>query len=161
QLRRKLQDPSTDLKEARQLYESFCKSYPNETDDAVDLMWQTLLNLRARDPGQAIEVGKYLTQLPSPLDRLSGISHPYLSDVVAVLGQPDEPKLDQFAISPDCKTVAGSRADGTIDIWEVATGKKSYSLGKHKQAVLAMAFSPNNSKLLVTSSFDKTIRIWN
>jgi len=98
--------------------------------------------------------------LPSPLDRLAEFQHPEYGKIVAQLGHLGEPKLEQFAVSPDCKLVAGSRDNGTIDLWDGATGKKLFSPGAHK-AVIAMAFSPSNAKLLVTSSSDKTIKLWN
>ena len=49
-LRRKLLDPDTDLKVAWPLYQSFTARQPPppETEQAVDLMWQYLIDLRAR-----------------------------------------------------------------------------------------------------------------
>jgi len=56
--------------------------------------------------------------------------------------------------------VAGIRENGTIELWKGATGEKLFSPGVHK-AIIGMAFSPSNANLLVTSSHDKTIKLWN
>ena len=159
-LRRKLEDPSTDLKEAWSLHANFCARYP-DTQKADDLMWRYLLALRASDPGRHARVVHYeLTKLPSPLDQLPEIKNPYYSDVVAVLRKPDEPKIHQLAVSADCKRVAGSRADGTIDVWDAATGAKLFSLPGEGKYATAMAFSPHDENMLVMAANDSTVTVW-
>jgi WD40 repeat protein len=45
-------------------------------------------------------------------------------------------------------------------IWDAATGKVLHTLRGHRNAVVALAFSPNGD-LLVTASWDHTARVWN
>src|SRR5262249_48796536 len=134
--------------------------YPG-TQEADDLMRQYLLDLRARDPKRhAREAGIELTKLPSPLDRLPEIKNQYFSDLVAELRKPDEPKVHQIAVSPDCKRVAGSRSNDTIDVWDAATGAKSLSVPGEGKYVSALAFSPHDPNVLVTAADDSTVTVW-
>src|SRR5262249_15387269 len=158
-LRRKLQDPRTDLQEAWSLHDNYCERYP-DPQKADDLMRQYLLDLRARDPrSHAQTAGLELMKLPSPLDRLPEIKHLYFPDLVAELGQPAEPRISQLAVSADCKRLALARANGAIDLWEAATGTKSFSLAGNKP-IVAMAFSPHDGNLLATIADDSTVTVW-
>jgi serine/threonine-protein kinase len=158
-LRRKLQDPRTDLTEAWSLHDNYCAHYP-DPQKADDLMRQYLLDLRARDPRSHTQTaGLELMKLPSPLDRLSAFKNQYFSDLVAEFGQPAEPRIIQLAISADCKRLALARASGAIDLWEASTGTKSFSLAGNKP-IVAMAFSPHDGNLLATIADDSTVTVW-
>src|SRR6266436_2389381 len=63
------------------------------------------------------------------------------------------------AVSPDGKWMATSGDDGSIKLWNPATGKSVGKLSGHKRAVNGLNFSPDSSKL-VSGSADKTIRVW-
>jgi WD40 repeat protein len=64
-----------------------------------------------------------------------------------------------IAFSPDGKTVA-SAAGREVILWEVATGKKLYTLpAEHRDAVTALRFTPQCT--LVTVCRDKAVRTWN
>jgi WD40 repeat protein len=73
------------------------------------------------------------------------------------------------AFSPDGRSIASCSYDRSIKIWDVTKipdfSKKSgiclclYTLTGHQQPVSAIAFSPDGQQL-VSSSFDKTIKLW-
>jgi len=64
-----------------------------------------------------------------------------------------------LSVSPDGKWLATSGDDGSIRLWNPATGKSVRKLSEHKSAVNALSFSPDSSKL-VSGSADRTIRVW-
>lgn len=64
------------------------------------------------------------------------------------------------AYSPDGKTLASSgSSDGTIQFWDVETGKHTKTLKGHTDTVQSIAFSPDG-KMLVSGSKDDTLRVW-
>lgn len=63
------------------------------------------------------------------------------------------------AVSPDGKWLATGCDDGSIRLWNPATGKSTRKLSGHKRAVNGLSFSPDGSKL-VSGSADKTISVW-
>jgi WD40 repeat protein len=57
--------------------------------------------------------------------------------------------VNDVAISPDGKTVASASADGTIGIWDVATGKESHAALKSSEGGFdSVAFSPDGKYLV-------------
>jgi WD40 repeat protein len=61
--------------------------------------------------------------------------------------------------SPDSKLIACGGADGTITLWDPASGHKSKSLAGHTASILSLAFSADGARLL-SGSADKTFRLW-
>lgn len=55
--------------------------------------------------------------------------------------------------------VSGGSRDGTIKIWDLATGKLLRTLTGHSEVVLSVAISPDG-QTIVSGSDDKTIKIW-
>lgn len=67
--------------------------------------------------------------------------------------------ISQVRISPDGRWIASCSADGTLRIWDAATGRHLDTLVGHMAGVSAVAWSPD-SQTLASGSDDKAIRLW-
>jgi WD40 repeat protein len=63
------------------------------------------------------------------------------------------------AFSPDGKTVASASDDGTVRLWDTATGAYRQTLEGHSDYVNSVAFSPDG-KTVASASYDRMVRLW-
>ncbi|KIJ43766.1 hypothetical protein M422DRAFT_110748, partial [Sphaerobolus stellatus SS14] len=68
--------------------------------------------------------------------------------------------VDCIAFSPDGSFIASGSHDGTVRIWNVATGETLKELKGHERWVRSVAFTPDGS-FIASGSHDRTVRIWN
>lgn len=80
----------------------------------------------------------------SPRRSLTGHSH-FVSDVV---------------ISSDGQFALTGSWDGTLRLWQIATGATTRTFVGHSKDVLSVSFSPDNRQI-VSASRDRTIKLWN
>jgi WD40 repeat protein len=63
------------------------------------------------------------------------------------------------AIGADGKLLASGGADGTVRLWDLATGALRRTLTGHQYRVLSVAFS-RDGKLLASAGADRIVRLW-
>ena len=71
-------------------------------------------------------------------------------------------KTDLFyavSFSPDGSTLASGVSDGTIRLWDEASGREKATLTGHESSVFSVAFSPDGSTL-GSGTQDATVRLW-
>ena len=63
-------------------------------------------------------------------------------------------------VSCDGKQLVTSSCDRTAIVWSLVSGRPLQTLTAHSDVVFSCAFSPISSDIILTSSSDKTLRLW-
>jgi WD40 repeat protein len=64
-----------------------------------------------------------------------------------------------LAYAPDGKALAAGNEDGSVVLWDVATGRELRRMAGHRREVGSVAFAPDG-RLLASSSFDGNLVLW-
>jgi WD40 repeat protein len=67
--------------------------------------------------------------------------------------------ITTLGFSADGATIATGHADGTVRLWDAASGIQELSLGATSGQVTSLAFSPDG-RMLATNGGDGIVRIW-
>jgi guanine nucleotide-binding protein subunit beta-2-like 1 protein len=117
--------------------------------------WVTAIATTPEDPNMILSASRDKTLIVWTLTReegnygyarraLRGHNH-FVSDVV---------------ISSDGQFALSGSWDGTLRLWEIATGKCTRRFVGHSNDVLSVAFSADNRQI-VSGARDKTVKLWN
>lgn len=131
--------------------------------DGTIRLWEVssgrrLLKIPSDVPFKRIEMGAALgldgTRIASPTRTLLD------AETGASVGElPSQGNLTAMAVSPDGELFASGVANGTVYVYEFATGRLVARLAGHSLAVRAAAFSVDGTRL-ATASTDGTTRLW-
>src|ERR1019366_6448572 len=69
-------------------------------------------------------------------------------------------QVNAVAAAPDGSRLATGSSDGTVRIWDVATGQERAVLTGHRGRVYTVAVAPDGSWLATGGPRDRTVRMW-
>ncbi|KAF6812707.1 WD domain-containing protein [Colletotrichum sojae] len=107
--------------------------------------------------GDDVTTGGTATPATPPVEK-KGPVRPTFEEVRVLAGHPGK-AVSQVRISPDGRWIASASSDGTIKIWDAASGAHMETLVGHMAGVSCVAWSPDGGTL-ASGSDDKAIRLW-
>ena len=88
----------------------------------------------------------------------TGLSEPeVMTELRRLEGHTDQ--VNAVTFSPDGTTALSGSADGTLILWEVATGETRHRFEGHRGAVTSVDFSPDG-QMALSGSDDTTLMLW-
>ena len=91
---------------------------------------------------------------------LRGWEHDYLSSkVVPATFVGHSSAVSSVSFSPDGKRIVSGSGDGTVKVWDAATGQETLTLRGHSGTVFSVSFSPDGQRI-VSGSADNTVKVW-
>ncbi len=106
-------------------------------------------------------LGKAQTGDAGPVDTAGDADHGDHGDEAEVAGQAGD--LYSVSFSPDGAHLATGGRDGTVKVWDMATGQVLLTLGEagHTPAISAVAFSPvDGGRRLAVADSEGTVQMW-
>jgi WD40 repeat protein len=108
-------------------------------------------------PAQAAERGLAAGHETAPYLRLVNKSNVREPRRLTLAGHSGN--VTSSGLSPDGRYAAAGCTDGTISLWDAATGRRELTLGRHGGPVTTFAFSADATEL-ATGSADGTVKLW-
>lgn len=113
-----------------------------------------------KSDGKSVEVksGSYMVATLATTTFVPQVLPPRVTEPRLTLVEGSGPVL-AIALTPDGRVLATRGWDGTVRLWDTASGDERAAPQGHQKKVTSLAFSPDG-KILATASEDRTIRLW-
>lgn len=118
--------------------------------------WVTSIATTPEDPDLVLSASRDKTIIAWRITREEGGSYGYAQKSL----RGHNHFVSDVVISSDGQFALSGSWDGTLRLWEIATGKTTKRFVDHTKDVLSVAFSYDNRQI-VSGSRDRSIKLWN